>query len=77
MTTWRPRAPAGPLMTIGRATRARARVLSSAETLRRLDDRVGLLTGGARDAVARQQTLRATIDWSHGPLEGPGKAPVG
>ena len=48
---------------------ARARVLSPEEILRRLDDRFGLLTGGARDAVARQQTLRATIDWSHDLLD--------
>ncbi|MGZ6587484.1 MAG: BTAD domain-containing putative transcriptional regulator [Solirubrobacteraceae bacterium] len=44
---------------------ARARALSAEEVLRRLDDRFGLLTGGARDALARHQTLRATIDWSH------------
>ena len=48
---------------------ARARVLSPAEILRRLDDRFGLLTGGPRDALARQQTLRATIDWSHDLLD--------
>ncbi len=30
----------------------------------RLDDRFRLLTGGPRDAPSRQQTLRATIDWS-------------
>ena len=32
--------------------------------LERLDARLGLLTGGPRDLPARQQTLRATIDWS-------------
>jgi DNA-binding CsgD family transcriptional regulator len=31
----------------------------------RLDDRFRLLTGGRRTALPRQQTLRATIDWSH------------
>ena len=31
----------------------------------RLDDRFQLLTGGSRTAVPRQQTLRATIDWSY------------
>ena len=31
----------------------------------RLDDRFRLLTGGSRTALPRQQTLRATIDWSH------------
>jgi predicted ATPase/DNA-binding XRE family transcriptional regulator len=35
-------------------------------TLRaRLSSRIKLLTGGPRDAPSRQQTLRATIDWSH------------
>ena len=29
------------------------------------DDALGALGSGARDAPARQQTLRATIDWSH------------
>jgi predicted ATPase/DNA-binding winged helix-turn-helix (wHTH) protein len=31
----------------------------------RLDDRFLLLTHGARTALARQQTLRATLDWSY------------
>ena len=33
--------------------------------LARLEQRLPLLTGGARDAPARQQTLRNTIAWSH------------
>jgi non-specific serine/threonine protein kinase len=33
--------------------------------LQRLDQRLPLLTGGARDAPERQRTLRATIDWSY------------
>jgi predicted ATPase/transcriptional regulator with XRE-family HTH domain len=33
--------------------------------LERLNNRLRLLTGGARDLPARQQTLRATIDWSY------------
>jgi predicted ATPase/class 3 adenylate cyclase len=44
---------------------ARVRVLSTPELLRRLDERLPLLTGGARDAPERQQTLRATIQWSY------------
>ena len=32
---------------------------------KRLDDRFRLLTGGARTALPRQQTLRAMIDWSY------------
>jgi predicted ATPase/DNA-binding winged helix-turn-helix (wHTH) protein len=31
----------------------------------RLDDRFGLLAGGKRTALPRQQTLRATLDWSY------------
>ena len=44
---------------------SRTRILDPATILRRLDDRFALLTGGARDLPARQQTLRATIDWSY------------
>jgi predicted ATPase len=31
----------------------------------RLDQRFRLLTGGSRAALPRQQTLMATLDWSH------------
>src|SRR5215218_139761 len=31
----------------------------------RLGNRLGLLTGGARDLPDRQRTLRATLDWSY------------
>ena len=34
----------------------------------RLDDRLRLLTGGRRSASPRQQTMRATLDWSYGLL---------
>ena len=44
---------------------ARTRVLSPQQILDGLDDRFRLLTGGARTAVARQQTLRASVDWSY------------
>ncbi len=44
---------------------ARAKVLSSGQILQRLEKRLPLLTGGARDLPARQQTLRAAIEWSH------------
>ncbi|GAA3339245.1 LuxR family transcriptional regulator [Amorphoplanes nipponensis] len=43
---------------------ARLRVLTLDEILERLTDRYKLLTAGARNAPARQQTLRALIDWS-------------
>ena len=49
---------------------ARTRALSPEEILRRLDDRFRLLTGGARGALERHQTLRATVDWSHDLLDG-------
>ena len=44
---------------------ARARVLPPEAMLARLGDRLGLLTGGARDLPDRQRTLRATLDWSY------------
>jgi predicted ATPase/class 3 adenylate cyclase len=50
---------------------ARTRVLSVAALLARIDDRLGLLVGGARDLPARQQTLRGAIDWSHDLLDEP------
>ena len=43
---------------------ARTSVLSPKQILERLSKRLDLLKGG-RDAEARQQTLRATIEWSH------------
>jgi predicted ATPase/class 3 adenylate cyclase len=44
--------------------------LFSPEALRdRLGSRLRLLRGGARDLPARQQTLRATLDWSHDLLD--------
>jgi predicted ATPase/class 3 adenylate cyclase/DNA-binding CsgD family transcriptional regulator len=47
---------------------ARVRALSLADILDGLHDRFRLLTGGARTAVRRQQTLRASVDWSHAML---------
>jgi predicted ATPase len=44
---------------------ARLRVLPVEGIADRLGDRFRLLTGGARTALPRQQTLRATLDWSH------------
>jgi hypothetical protein len=40
------------------------RALSLSEIRDSLHDRFRLLTGGARTAVRRQQTLRASVDWS-------------
>ncbi len=51
------------------ATRVRA--LSLAEIADGLDERFHLLTGGARTVVPRQQTLRASEDWSHDLLSEP------
>ncbi|WP_231972187.1 LuxR C-terminal-related transcriptional regulator [Mycobacterium sp. E3251] len=50
---------------------ARIRALSPAEILAGLQDRFRLLTGGSRTAVRRQQTLRASVDWSHALLTAP------
>jgi predicted ATPase/DNA-binding CsgD family transcriptional regulator/tetratricopeptide (TPR) repeat protein len=44
---------------------ARANVLSPQAMLVRLEHRLPLLMGGARDQPARQQTLRNTIAWSY------------
>lgn len=43
----------------------RLRALSTEQVLQRLDDRFRLLTGGSRSALARHQTLRTAIGWSH------------
>jgi tetratricopeptide (TPR) repeat protein len=50
---------------------ARIRLLSPQALLARLERRLPLLTGGARDLPARQQTLRGTIAWSHDLLDEP------
>ena len=44
---------------------ARASIFSAEQIATRLDDRFKLLTGGSRNALPRQQTLRALIDWSY------------
>jgi predicted ATPase len=44
---------------------ARVRMLSPQAMLARLDQRLPFLTGGARDAPERQQTLRNAIAWSY------------
>ncbi len=44
---------------------ARVRVLALAQILARLDDCIRLLTDGSRVGPTRQQTLRATFDWSY------------
>jgi len=44
---------------------ARAKLLPPQAMLARLGDRLGLLTGGARDLPDRQRTLRTTLDWSY------------
>ncbi len=46
----------------------RTKLLSPRAILDRLQSRLHLLTGGAVDLPERQQTLRNTIDWSHGLL---------
>jgi predicted ATPase/serine/threonine protein kinase len=43
---------------------ARVKILPPAELLARIERRLELLTGGARDLPERQQTLRGTIKWS-------------
>jgi predicted ATPase/DNA-binding CsgD family transcriptional regulator len=49
----------------------RLRTIGLEELIERLRDRFAVLTGGSRAALPRQQTLMATIDWSHDLLSGP------
>lgn len=48
---------------------ARIRMLPPAALLRRLDQSMKTLVGGAADLPARQQTLRGAIDWSYDLLQ--------
>jgi non-specific serine/threonine protein kinase len=48
---------------------ARIKILPPQAMLSRLDSRLKLLTGGARDLPARQQTIRNTIEWSYDLLD--------
>lgn len=50
---------------------ARVRALSLAHIVENLQDRFRLLTGGARTALRRHQTLRASVDWSYALLTEP------
>jgi non-specific serine/threonine protein kinase len=50
---------------------SRIKMMKVDEIATRLDDRFSLLTSGNRSALPRQQTLRATIDWSHDLLTEP------
>ena len=50
---------------------ARVRALTPHDILNGLQDRFRLLTGGSRTAVRRQQTLQASVDWSHNLLTQP------
>jgi len=48
---------------------ARVKILSPRQLHDRLDERFRVLTGGSRDVLPRQKTLRALIDWSHDLLD--------
>ena len=53
---------------------ARCRLLPPAALLERLGRRLDVLTGGGADLPPHQQTMRSTIDWSYGLLDGPEQA---
>jgi predicted ATPase len=53
---------------------ARLSSMSLSQVSARLDQRFRLLTGGSRNAMPRQQTLQATVDWSFSLLSGPERA---
>jgi predicted ATPase/class 3 adenylate cyclase len=44
---------------------SRMKMFAPSQIRERLDERFRMLTGGSRDVLPRQQTLRALIDWSH------------
>jgi predicted ATPase/class 3 adenylate cyclase len=52
---------------------ARIKLLTPQAMLTRLEKRLGLLSAGARDLPARQQTLRGAISWSYDLLDDPCK----
>jgi predicted ATPase/DNA-binding CsgD family transcriptional regulator len=53
---------------------ARARIFSAVQIAAGLRDRFGLLTGGPRTAMPRQQTLEASVAWSYDLLAEPERA---
>ena len=50
---------------------ARAGMLTPGEIVRRLEDRLSLLSDGGRSPVRRHRTLTAALDWSHALLSSP------
>jgi predicted ATPase/DNA-binding CsgD family transcriptional regulator len=52
---------------------ARMGALAVEQVAERLEDSLGLLSSGSRTTEPRQQTLRATLDWSYEPLSDPEK----
>src|SRR5581483_949559 len=50
---------------------ARLRLMTPDALLERLDRALDVLVSGSRDSAERQQTLRATIEWSHSLLDEP------
>src|SRR5262249_21136676 len=52
-------------------TAARVNAMTIEQIAERLLDRPGLLMGRSRPGLSRQQTLAATLDWSHGLLREP------
>ena len=52
-------------------TAARVGMLTPGEIVRRLEDRLSLLSNGGRNPLPRHRTLAAALDWSHALLSAP------
>lgn len=44
---------------------SRSKIFKPQQLLKKLDNKLGFLTGGARNRSERQQTIRGTIEWSY------------
>ena len=52
---------------------ARAKIIPPQSILERLENRLDLLTGGAKDLPSKQQTVRGMVEWSYGSIARSGR----